>query len=206
MKLPYLIFGALLAAAPAAQAVHVCTDAQGKRSYQDQPCALKAANPALAPLAAAQLTPALAMGTVQRFRQAVEQRDPMAASRLLAEDFKAEVHKATSRRSYNRAVYVQAMDMVLSAASGISSQPRCVPAAGEGGLFVVTCEVTDRMDILSRSVTTKSTDTYRVKVEGGEAKLAGVLTVVHSSDRVDRASAQPAPQRAAADAQQPGSR
>lgn len=175
-----LLAAGLCLAATAAQALHVCTDASGRRSYQDQPCSLPPPRVVHAPLTAQELTPRAVQETVRRFHAALSDRDATSASRLLGSGFTSVIQTGERRSAYTRAMFTTMVERVVTAASMYSAQARCQAPVAAGAQYSVTCEVHERMTLLNKPHESRSTESFRIGLEDGQVKLLELSSVQHA--------------------------
>jgi hypothetical protein len=166
------------AALSAAQAQHVCTDADGKRSYQDRPCEALPTKTQNAPLAAGRLDAKTALAAIQRYQAAMSDRDTTAAVRFLARGFSSRAESPKGTEAYDRRGFVQLLTRVLNAASQFRSQANCAAPVADGAKFRVTCAVTESLEILGRKQGANSTEVYTVLLEDGEVRFSEIVSTV----------------------------
>jgi hypothetical protein len=167
---------ALLLASPlASHALHMCTDAAGKASFQDKPCATRDAAPQFAPLKAPAVTEANAQDAIRRLSGAMNARDVVAAQRLLARGFESRILMPRSNQPalLNRAQFGEYMSRVLLAVQAYQVQRSCRhdAAADTGTALTFRCSYSGRVDVLNRSHASQGEELVRVGVEDGEVKL-----------------------------------
>lgn len=175
MKFVSRLLPALLLALPlASHALHMCTDAAGKASFQDKPCATRDAAPQFAPLKAQAVTEANAQDTVRRLTGAMNARDVVAAQRLFARSFESRIFRGPNEPvQLNGAEFGAFMSRVLLAARSYNVQRSCRhdPAADTAGVLALRCSYSGRLDLLNRSHASQGEELLRVGVEDGEVKL-----------------------------------
>lgn len=165
----------------AAHAINVCTDASGRTSIQDQPCTLLAATGKNEPIAATALTPAIAADTVKRFSANLESRDVVTATRFLTPKFKASVQTDTRQRWLDRTSYAQLLRQSLTAAKTYELKTTCAKPVEVPEGFEVTCESRDTLTLLNKQLGGTSTETHKVVLADGVARLASIQSRQHSA-------------------------
>lgn len=173
MKNPTLIL-LLTLVAPWAVAINVCTDANGRRTYQDQACPMLPAKAENQARPAGDLTARIAGETVQRFHQTMSQRDIAAATGYLARSFRATIERPKGTSRPTRGEFAKMLTDVLGAASQYQSLATCDEPDGGQGEWLVRCEVREHLVLLSKTTEGNSTELYRVILEDGHARLAEI--------------------------------
>jgi hypothetical protein len=166
---------ALLLALPlASHALHVCTDANGKSSFQDKPCEARAAAPQFTPLKAPALTDANALETMNRLTGAMNARDVDAMQRMLARGFESRIsRKADEHIVLDANQFGQFMTRALQAARSYRIQRTCRrdPAGDSADALALRCSYADKLEMLNRVVNSQGDEFMRVTLQNGEIKL-----------------------------------
>lgn len=166
---------ALLLALPmAAQALHVCTDANGKSTFQDKPCEARDAAPQFVPVKAASLSDANALETMNRVTGAMNARDVTALRRLLAPGFEARMpRKNGGYMVINAAQFGEIMTRALEAAKSYRAQRSCRrdPGGDSAEVLALRCSYTDRIEVLNRVLNSQGDEFVRVAVLNGEVRV-----------------------------------
>ena len=166
--------GLLLALPLASQAVNMCTDANGKASFQDKPCETRDAAPQWLPVKAKLVNEANARDTVARLTAAMSARDVVAMRRLFARGFESRIFRAHDDPVLlNGAEFGFFLQRVLQAAKAYRIQRSCQhdAAADTKDVVVLRCTYNDRLELLNRVIQSQGDETMRVGVEDGEVKL-----------------------------------
>jgi len=179
MRPAYRTALALLLAAPlASHALHVCTDANGKSSFQDKPCETRAAAAQFVPIKARALNDAVALETMTRVTAAMGARDVAALQRMLARGFESRMtikvngHEDPVVANANQ--FAMILTRALNAAKTYRIQRTCKrDPAGDNGteILALRCSYNDRLELLNRVLTSRGDEFVRVVIENGEAKL-----------------------------------
>lgn len=168
---------ALLLALPlASHALHICTDANGKSSFQDKPCETRDAAPQYTPLKATSVTEANAIETVKRFTGSLGARDVVALRRLLARNFESRIFLSSDNRDpavLNGAQIGALFTRVLQASKTYRNQRTCSrdTAQGVAGEMALRCTYKAHMELLNRTIDSTGDEFVRVGIEDGEVKL-----------------------------------
>lgn len=165
---------ALAAALPAAHALHVCTDAAGKSTIQDKPCAARDAAPQFVPAKAAALTPALALDAAHRLSGAMQARDVSALRRLLARGFEARLTGRNGETaSLDATRFGEFTGSVLHALKSYQVTRTCRhdPAGDSAGVVALRCRYSDRMEYFQRTQVSQGDEYIRVTLEDGEVRV-----------------------------------
>lgn len=162
--------------------INVCTDSNGRTHYQDRPCPPLPTNTENQIQPTGPLTPRIAADTIQRFHQAMSERDIRAAAGYLGRHFTATIENQKGVSQYNRGKFANMLSEVLSAASEYHSTAICGNPSEDQGAFVLQCEVQEQMILLRKAHGGSSTETYRVVLEDGYAKLSEIRSKQHQGD------------------------
>lgn len=173
-----LIFVLVLGGATAVQAQHVCTDAQGQRSYQDRPCEAMPTKAHNAPLSVDRVDAKTALAAIQRFHAAMTDRDTTAAVRFLSRGFRSTSESPKGKQTYDRRTFARMLTQVLGAASQFRTQAQCAAPVADGAQYRVSCSVTEYLEILSRKQGANSTEVYTVILEDGEVRFSEIVSTV----------------------------
>jgi hypothetical protein len=171
---------ALLLALPlASHALHICTDASGKSSFQDKPCETRDAALQYAPLKAVSVTEAGAQETVKRFTGAMGARDVVAMRRLMARSFESRIFLSSDKRDPAVVSGAQMSEMfsrVLQAAKAYRIQRSCSRDSAQdvAGEIALRCAYKSHLALLNRTVESSGEEFVRVGVENGELKLVEI--------------------------------
>ncbi len=166
---------ALLLALPlAAHALHVCTDANGKSTFQDKPCETRDAAPQFVPVKAPGVNEANALETMNRVTGAMNARDVTALRRLLAPGFEARLPRKTGGYMViNAAQFGEVMTRALQAAKSYKSQRTCRrdPAGDSAEVLALRCSYTDRIEVLNKVLSSQGDEFVRVALLNGEVRV-----------------------------------
>ena len=179
MKTAHRMTLALLLATPlASHALHVCTDANGKSSFQDKPCETREAAVQFVPIKTKVLNEAVAQDTMTRVTAAMGARDVAALQRMLARGFESrmtiKVKGGEEQVVADANQFANILTRALQAAKTYRIQRSCKrdPAGDRGAeVLALRCTYTDRLELLNRVLTSRGDEVVRVTLENGEAKL-----------------------------------
>jgi len=169
----------------------MCTNAAGKTSFQDKPCEGKAPSTKWLPVKANELTLAASKETLSRFDAAVNERDMLAAGRLLSKNFKSVVVTPRSRSELNGADYMDLLTRTVQASKSYRSDRRC----GEGEpeplrqTLKLECRNTERVEQGRRARAAETHELIRLTLESGEIRISEISGIPASG------AAASAPQR-----------
>ncbi len=176
-RLPLLTTALLLAAPLASHALHICTDGNGKSSFQDKPCETRDASAQFAPLKATAVTEPQAIETVKRITGAMGARDVVAMQRLLSRSFESRIFMSRDERDpilINADQMSMLFTRTLQAAKSYQVQRNCsrdkaaTPAANEVALLGT---YKSRLEVLNRKAESTGDEFVRVGLENGELKV-----------------------------------
>lgn len=160
-----------LSAGPAL-ALNVCTDADGKISYQQQACEGRSPQLVNQPLKAQALNPRLAKVVVDRFAQAVSARDAQATQQHLASSFVVVVHTEKGDRRMSRAQFTQMVRTVLNAASSYQYRmENCGAATPEGDKLNMECTSVEDLELIKRKGGGRAEQKIQIGLEDGFVKI-----------------------------------
>ncbi|MBC7995518.1 MAG: DUF4124 domain-containing protein [Rhizobacter sp.] len=171
----------LMASLPwAAQAAWTCTNQAGKTTFQDRPCEGKAPSDKWAPVKTRDLSSAGAQETLRRFDAAVNERDLVAAGRLLSKDFRSLLVDKRGRHELGRNEYMESVTRAVQAAQRYQGERRCNdgrPDALSQSLRL-ECRNAVRVDQSRRGGNSVETlEIVRLVLEGDEIKIVEISSV-----------------------------
>ena len=168
----------LLCSSASAFALNMCTDDEGKISYQDAPCAERSTNPANNPIAARTMTAKLALDTVAKYYATLSKRDYQAAALYLSEKCTISFYdrKGNLRNSGPKA-YLAMFKLALDATKSYTASARCGDPKVEGDRATLVCRIEDKAKLSSHEFEGKINATYTVGLEGGVAKFMSIVPI-----------------------------
>ncbi len=173
MKLPAVSALALAAAALPASAINICTNENGVKSYQDEPCTTKAPSPALAPVKAESLDERSARETMRRYETALSTRDPVAVARLVSTEFVVNLKMLDKPpKKINYWEYTEMIKLVLNAYPHYKARHQCkggkptLPAS-----VVLECVTDEEIRAQGKLMGGTANETFHFILEGGQVKI-----------------------------------
>lgn len=163
----------LLASSALPASAYICTDDNGKVTFQGVPCEVKRGNSANKPYTASQLTEELTKKTIQRFYDNLELRDLVSAERMLGPDFVGyEERNGQQTVRVQRQQFWAVMSLSANAAKRFKVKVQCkkIELINEKSAHA-ECDVTGDIAVLSREKISNAHINYRVAIYNNEVKL-----------------------------------
>lgn len=173
-----IVLTVLMAGLPqGAQAAWTCTNEAGKKTFQDRPCEGKAPSDKWAPVKSRDLTAAGAQETLRRFEAAVNDRDLVAAGRLLSKDFRSLLVDKRGRYELGRNEYMESLTRVVQASKRYQSERRCNDGRPDAlsQTLRLECRNVVRIEQTRRAGSSVETlELVRLALEGDEIKIVEI--------------------------------
>lgn len=161
----------------AGHTAYVCTDDGGRTSVQDRPCPEKMASTTNVPIQAAELSDSNSIETVKRFYKAMSERDPVAASRFLADTFTSEIRRPNEPAVNDNKVSMTAgLRQVLSAAKTYNAKTKCRIVNRASAAYSLSCEVDEEGILMNQSHRTLSSQMVTIVLSGGVVKIGRIIS------------------------------
>jgi hypothetical protein len=167
-----IAFASCLFAAPSF-AIHLCTDLNGKKVYQDWPCASNPSTSKIVPIQAKEVTEENARETVKRFGAALSARDPQAAFAMVSHDLEATVLYNGEIRKVNSAAYKEFVHRSLIAVDKYEIKYDCKRGSDRDRPreVILVCKVDNSAKSNTEQAKSTRTETLYFVVERGDVKI-----------------------------------
>ncbi|MDR9437780.1 MAG: hypothetical protein RI563_12935 [Thiohalophilus sp.] len=159
---------------------YVCTDDNGNTSFQDRPCPEK--NPSITnvPIKANELSDRNSIETVSRFYKAMSERDPIAASRFLADTFSSEVRRRDERTvKDDKMSLTAALHQILSAAKEYNAKINCNIVNRTSSAYSLSCHVDEQGIVMNQFHRTVSDQAVTIVLDSGFVKIRRIISDQH---------------------------
>ncbi|QJR14823.1 hypothetical protein [Usitatibacter palustris] len=168
-----LLIVPLLWAGSVSAALHLCTDLQGKKVYQDTPCASLPSTSKIVPVKATAVTEENARETVKRFTAAMNAKDSVAAVGMASGYLQANVMVEGKVVNVSTTAFKELMHRVLIAADKYTVERDCqvVPDRDRPRETQLLCKVKESVKSSTRTHNYTYDERLRFAVEDGEVRI-----------------------------------